>query len=384
MSALTKCICCESLLLPLIDFGSQPLANTYQIKEKYPLAVNRCVSCCHLQLNEFVDPKILYPDYAYCSGTGATAHEHFANFAKLSLGYFKQARTVLDIASNDGSQLDAFQKLGLETHGIDPAQNLNGKAAMKRHQIRTGFFEEFKYWGDKTFDIITAQNVLAHTPTPFEFLQRCTEIMHDQSKLLIATSQANLVVNGECDAIYHEHISYFNAHSMIRLAERANLTVLDILMPDIHGTSFIFVLGKTGKASQRVSDRLEWEFLVGMMAPPLYRWWKAHVEAKRERINHLIRDYSRQGYYSVGLGAAAKGISMLNMADSKLDLLADSTPSKWGQITSGMQIAPFASIATLKHEKILFVILAWNVLFEIKANCLKLRDNPNDVFVELR
>lgn len=384
MSVIDKCLCCDSLVLPLIDFGEMPLANTYQVETKFPLAVNRCVSCCHLQLSEFVDPKILYPDYSYCSGTGTTAHEYFASFAKDALKYFPTARTVLDIASNDGSQLDAFKELGLETHGIDPAQNLNGAAALKGHQIRTGFFEHFDWWGGTTFDIITAQNVVGHTPEPAEFIGKCAAIMHDTSKLFVATSQANLVVNGECDAIYHEHISYFNAHSMTKLAARAGLTVLDIVMHDIHGTSYVFVLGKIGNQSTRVAERLEWEFVVGMMGPPLYRWWKKNVEAKLERINHLIRDYARQGYYMVGLGAAAKGISLLNMAEVKLDLLLDSTPTKWGRMTNGMQIAPFGSLATFKHEKILFVILAWNVKTEIKLNALKLRNNPADVFVELR
>jgi hypothetical protein len=129
---------------------------------------------------------------------------------------------------------------------------------------------------------------------------------------------------------------------------------------------------------------LEWEFVVGMTGPPLYRWWQSTISTKLERTKRLIRDYSGKGYYMIGLGAAAKGISMLNMAGVKLDLLLDSTPTKWGRITSGMQIAPFGSLATLKHDKILFVILAWNVKNEIKANALMLRNNPADVFVELR
>lgn len=368
--------------MPLIDFGLMPLVNTYAVKEKYPLSVNRCTSCCHLQLSEFVDPEILYRDYAYCSGTGRTALDYFASFARTALTYFPKAKHVLDIACNDGSQLDAFKKLGLLTYGIDPARNLSDLSMGKGHIIDVSFFEDTSH--AEAFDIITAQNVIAHTPRPLEFLLKCHDLVDDNSRLFIATSQANMIVNGECDTIYHEHVSYFNAHSMTELAHRAGFVILDIIMHDIHGTSYVFVLGKTGKPSERVAGRLYWETLVGLMKPNVYKWWRTHVEGKKFRINELLNDYDRQGYFMVGCGAAAKGISMLNMANVRLDILADNTPTKWNKVSSGMPIVPFEEIANLKQEKVLFVILAWNVGVELKENVLKLRNNPNDIFIEVR
>lgn len=360
-----------------------PLVNTYNVKDTFPLSVNRCVACCHLQLSQFVNPEIIYRDYAYCSGTGRTALDYFRDFAQTALSYQPLARNVLDIASNDGSQLDAFRRLGLETYGIDPAANLEPIASKKGHYIWIGFFEDAEFVSRK-FDIITAQNVLAHTPRPLEFLKKCYDIMHDGSRLFIATSQANMIVNGECDTIYHEHVSYFNAHSMAKLAHAAELELLDIIMHDIHGTSYVFVLGKQGVASPRVGARFVWEQVVGMISMPIYDWWTHHVQDKINRVGDTIRKYQADGYYTVGCGAAAKGISMLNMAGVKLDVLADNTPTKWHQETSGMGIVPFDWIEKMDHEKILFVILAWNVGAEIRRNILKLRDNKADVFIETR
>ncbi len=182
MNHLTKCLCCDGALEPLIDFGDMPLVNTYDVLDKFPLAVNRCVSCCHLQLSEFVDPNILYRNYSYCSDTGRTARDYFAEFARTVLSYVPNARTVLDIASNDGSQLDAFKEHGLKTHGVEPCENLGEIAAKKGHWIVTQFFERIDFKGEK-FDIITAQNVIAHTLTPLKFLEKCREIMHDNSRL---------------------------------------------------------------------------------------------------------------------------------------------------------------------------------------------------------
>src|SRR5439155_22107426 len=158
------------------------LVNTYDVKEKFPLAVNRCYECYHLQLSEFVDPNIIYRDYAYCSGTGRTALDYFRDFARTSISYVPKAKKVLDIACNDGSQLDAFKRLGLETHGVDPAENLEPIATKKGHTVQVGFFEDMsvKHW---PFDIITAQNVLGHTPYPLRFLAKCKIVMDEDSRL---------------------------------------------------------------------------------------------------------------------------------------------------------------------------------------------------------
>ena len=318
MNDLTECLCCRGPLVPLIDFGPMPLVNTYEVKEAFPLAVNRCVSCCHLQLSQFVDPELLYRNYTYQSGTGQTALDFFTEFARIALSYFPTARNVLDIACNDGTQLDAFKAHGLETFGIDPAENLSEISSGKGHKVCSLFFEETRSDQlDKPYDIITAQNVLAHTPDPLRFLRRCTRIMSDHSRLFVVTSQANMIVNGECDTIYHEHISYFNAHSMIALAKRAGLQILDVLMPDIHGTSFVFVLAKGENSNPRANQSSTgWHgnSHTGMMAAPIYSWWKKHALWRVERLRRTVEAYRAQGFYLVGAGAAAKGISMLNMA----------------------------------------------------------------------
>ncbi len=387
MNELIECLCCRGPLVPLIDFGPMPLVNTYEVKEAFPLAVNRCVSCCHLQLSQFVDPELLYRNYTYQSGTGQTALDFFTEFARIALSYFPTARNVLDIACNDGTQLDAFKTHGLETFGIDPAENLSAISTKKGHKVCSLFFEETRSESlEKPYDIITAQNVLAHTPDPLRFLRKCARLMSDHSRLFVVTSQANMIVNGECDTIYHEHISYFNAHSMIALAKRAGLQILDVLMPDIHGTSFVFVLvkGENEPKSESVIDRLGWEFSTGMMAAPIYTWWKKHALWRVERLRRTVSAYKEQGFYSVGAGAAAKGISMLNMADMKLDVIVDSTPTKWNKASNGMPILPFDRIEFITHEKALFVILPWNLREEIRRNVLRLRNNKKDVFIDTK
>ena len=77
---LSKCLCCDGELMPLLDWGNLPLANNYNVKETYPLKLNQCKNCFHLQLDESVDPEILFRDYPYHSGTSKTSMDYFKEF----------------------------------------------------------------------------------------------------------------------------------------------------------------------------------------------------------------------------------------------------------------------------------------------------------------
>jgi 2-polyprenyl-3-methyl-5-hydroxy-6-metoxy-1,4-benzoquinol methylase len=66
----------------------------------------------------------MFEDYLYVSGTTQTGREHFKGFAEVTSHLHGSAKTVLDVGCNDGTQLDYYKELGLETYGVDPARNL--------------------------------------------------------------------------------------------------------------------------------------------------------------------------------------------------------------------------------------------------------------------
>ena len=59
---LNRCLCCNSTNLELVfDLGKQPLANSFKASSNekenvYPLAVQVCRDCWHMQLTDAVDP----------------------------------------------------------------------------------------------------------------------------------------------------------------------------------------------------------------------------------------------------------------------------------------------------------------------------------------
>ena len=70
-----NCLACGSnKLRQILNLSRQPLANSFlknlKIKEKkYELKVKTCLICSHLQLSIAVDPKKIYQNYDYLSGT---------------------------------------------------------------------------------------------------------------------------------------------------------------------------------------------------------------------------------------------------------------------------------------------------------------------------
>ena len=328
----------------------------------------------------------MFKNYLYVSGTSQTLRDYFDWFARRTQEYFETPpATVLDIACNDGSQLNSFKALGLKTYGIDPAENLHPLSSANHDVVCDYFTDKYSYhYGSKNLDIITAQNVFAHNSYPLEFLKQCKEIMHDRSRLFIQTSQADMIKNNEFDTIYHEHLSFFNSSSMSALASRAGLYIIDIQKTPIHGNSYVFVMAKNPGARPSVQHQLDQEREQGLQDMNTYLTYADGCHTVIEDLNTTIAHYRDLGYVIVGYGAAAKGMTLLNFGQTSLDYIIDDNPLKQGLYTPGMNI-PIVSIdilEELRERPIAFVPLAWNFFKEIKGKIKANRDVASDVFIK--
>jgi len=388
---LTECLCCGSERLKLVlDLNEQPLANSFKKTAEedelyFPLHLNICEDCTHLQLSHAVNPDLLFKNYLYVSGTSQTLRNYFDWFAKRTLEYFEvEPKSVLDIACNDGSQLNSFKTLGLKTYGIDPAENLHVLSNANHEVVCDYFKEKYVYhYKMKNIDIITAQNVFAHNSYPLEFLQQCKEIMSDSTRLFIQTSQADMIKNNEFDTIYHEHLSFFNSNSMTALAERAGLYIIDITKTPIHGNSYVFVLSKVPGARKSVQSQLDQEREQGLQDMNTYLAYADRCYTIVEDLNETIQHYRGLGYVIAGYGAAAKGMTLINFGDVNLDFVIDDNPLKQGLFCPGSNI-PVVGIDMLdecQDVKVAFVPLAWNFFTEIRSKIKTKRDQEGDVFI---
>ena len=383
-----NCICCDSTDLSLLlDLNEQPLANSYHDNttklQEYPLGVNLCNNCFHVQLTHIVNPDLLFKDYLYVSGTSKTLKDNFEWFADFVLEYTSRCDSVLDIACIDGSQLDCFKSRGVsETYGIDPAENLYEMSSAS-HNVICDYFNKEIF--SRTFDVIIAQNVFAHNEDALKFLNDCSSIMHDNSLLFIQTSQAEMIQNNQFDTIYHEHISFFNINSMNELGKRSSLNLIDIIKTPVHGISYLFVFSKKELNKYLVQNLINVEAQHGLLSKKLYFEYQTNVNSIVEDFKKVIAQYRANGYTVIGYGAAAKGMTFLNFAQTSLDVIIDDNPLKQNLYTPGTNtiIKSAEYIKTYSEdEKLLFVPLAWNFYDEIRTRISKQRQNVNDRFLK--
>lgn len=393
-------VCKRNSMTDIIDLGNHPLANSYvkepsTIQKKYPVCLTRCHHCSHTQLNITLKPEILYKHYLYSSGTSHTMIDYFKEFAKMCIADSTSCsnKIVLEIACNDGSQLNEFKAFGWKTYGIDPAKNLTD-IAKQQHTIHCGYWD-IGILNECMFpipDVIIAQNVLAHVKDPITFLLACYQSMNEDTTLYIQTSQSNMYINGEFDAIYHEHMSYFTIKSMLQAAETCNLVVINITRPPVHGISYLFHIKKMSKQYQthgvHAIEEYEREKRIGLYDDCIYNLFKEKILDNKSWLKNRIIDIKSKGYKVVGYGAAAKAMGMLSYFEihhDDISYIIDDSPLKHGLYSPGtyIRIYPSSQLSEDSNDNsvtpspLCILLLAWNFKEEIidKIKKMKLRSN---------
>lgn len=385
---LLECLCCGNhIKYEVLNLGDQPLANSYHNGKElptYPLRLNVCENCFHLQLSHSVNPDLMFKNYLYVSGTSNTIKEYFKWFRDFTLEIKPDATNVLDIACNDGTQLDFYMEKGLDTTGVDPAINLSHETIKKGHRVIVDYFNEGSIKELDKYDIIIAQNVFAHNDHPKDFLMNCERVLKPGGKIFIQTSQANMVKNNEFDTIYHEHISFFSPISMKSLVENCGLHLNSMIKTSIHGTSFVFIISKEEIEYDSVEFHINEFESDGFTELGTYGDYRRNVYLITDQLKSKIEYYKSEGLLVIGYGAAAKGNTLLNFGEIKLDYIIDDNPLKCGLQTPGMniEIKEPSFIERIKTNKpIVFVPLAWNFYDEIRGKIKNYRDNHEDLFI---
>jgi SAM-dependent methyltransferase len=375
----TICLCCKNSNLNLIiDLGNQPLANNLihkrdEVYDTYPLALNGCLECGHLQQKYFVDPTLLFDDYSYASGTSNTLKNYFKWFTKECSKIVKSGSNVLEIASNDGSLLHYLNLAGYKVTGIDPAKNLCVNATKNGFNVICDYWPSDKISKKTTYDLIIAQNVLAHNPDPYKFLMAIKNALSENGIGIIQTSQAMMFERGQFDTIYHEHYSFFSTFSFKKLIERCDLILNEVLISDIHGDSYIFCFSKKIRAINCFATAPFFKKKIKFYEKSLpetflssFKNFNFKVTTTKKNVKNLIQNYKKKKYKIIFVGAAAKAIVFMNYTEIHPDYVIDESLLKIGKFIPqvDIEIKELGSIASIDFP-ILFVISAWNFKNEL-------------------
>ena len=218
-----NCRLCGGLDLTLVlELTPTPPANAFvgdvlksNLQACFPLDVFFCDTCNHVQLLDVVDPAVLFENYVYVSGTSPSFVQHFDDYASALINRFLPAAgaLVVDIGSNDGTLLSAFQKRGLCGLGIDPAHVIAAEASNAGIETVADFFSlslAGKIAADRgAAAIVTANNVFAHADDLTEIVQGVQTLLAPDGVFSFEVSYlGDVIKNTLFDTIYHEHLAY--------------------------------------------------------------------------------------------------------------------------------------------------------------------------------
>ena len=362
-----------------------PLANRFLGEEqldmdeaRYPLAACFCGACGLVQLEYVVAPEIMFKEYLYLTGASEPAKLHFTQLAEEVSKKFKLSpgSLVIDIGSNDGTLLQAFQKLNMRSLGVEPAGNIAALANSRGIETVSAFFtsklarELFAERGPAK--VITAANVFAHIYDLSDVLHGVNHLLADDGIFVVEVPYlVDLIEKLEFDTIYHEHLFYFALRPLVTLFARSKMNIIEVNRISHAGGSIRMYVQKSAPIpSPSVSALLQLEADRGLYSKETYYGFAREVGRTREALLSLLHSLKAKGASIAGYGAAAKGNVLLNycgIGTEVLDYIVDTTPFKQGSYSPGMHIPVFPESHFHKFPPDYALLLAWNYADAILA-----------------
>lgn len=391
-----QCRVCDSTRLDLaIDLGEQPWCNHFLKPEEvgkepyYPLRVLYCQDCGTAQLDYTVKKEIMFGDHTYLSGVTKSLSAHFAKVAQeVDERFFgdRQEKSVLDIGSNDGTQLKHFQALGYDVLGVESSKTTAKIANDAGVPTLNDFFNlDIVKKLDRKFSVINAAGVFFHLEELHSVTEGIREALADDGVFVVQfLYMKRIVENLAFDQIYHEHLLYYNLNTVEVLLNRHGLAMFDAYLSPIHGGSIIGFVTHQGKRepSARLQAMRQAEIDEKSNDYQTYRDFAHRIEAMKAENLAYLETAKKAGKTIWGFGAPVKGNTLLNyfgIGTQYLDYLVEKNELRRGLVSPGMHI-PLLIENELTCLPDIYYVLAWNFKREILANNQALIDQGVEFF----
>ncbi len=391
MPEITQCRVCDSENLEMaVDLGHQPWCNHFLKPDEvgtepyYPLHVVRCADCATAQLDFTVPKEIMFGDHTYLSGVTKSLSAHFRHVAEEADAQFAAnhpgKKSVLDIGSNDGTQLLHFQALGYDVLGVEPSKTTAKIAVDQGVPTVNNFFNlDLIHKLGRKFDLINAAGVFFHLEELHSVTDGIREALAPDGVFVVQfLYMKRIVENLAFDQIYHEHLLYYNLKTIEVLLNRHGLSMFDAYLSPIHGGSIIGFVTHTGKreVSARLEEMRNAEDADGSNTLENYHEFADRIrQMKTENLTYL-HEAKAAGKRVFGFGAPVKGNTMLNyfgVGPELIEVLVEKNVLRKGLISPGMHI-PVVMEDEIETLPDIYYVLAWNFKKEILANNQKLVD----------
>ena len=135
-----------------------------------------------------------------------------------------------------------------------------------------------------------------------------------------------------------------------------------------------------------MAESIRREVAAGVRDPERLARFAARVERNRIDLNALLHDLKSQGKRIAGIGAPAKGMTLLNycrIGPETLDFVTEKSTLKIGRFTPGMHIPVTADEELLNRKVDYGLLLAWNFAEEIMRNLHAYREGGGKFIIPI-
>ncbi|MFI5960264.1 methyltransferase domain-containing protein [Cryptosporangium sp. NPDC051539] len=387
MDAPDRCLVCTSTELePVVSLTPTPPANDVtsspeasRAQERYPLDLVRCAGCGLVQLRDVVPRDRLFADYRYATGAAPGLVAHCRELADTVIGRLGLGAgdSVLEVGSNDGTQLGFFAQRGLWVLGVDPAVEL--ARAADRSGVPTVGAPFGKDSVDEVLsrigpvDVVLGSNVVAHVSDVGGVLHGMRQLLKPAGRAVIEVAHVlPMMRHGMFEFVYHEHLSYFSLHVVARAAEASGLRLVDADLIPTQGGSLRCWLARDddpAEVSPGVARILHAEVEAGERDGTLVSGFSDRVKGVSASLHDVLGGLTATGRRICGFGASARAVTLLAQAEvaGDIDFIVDDNPRKVGCFTPADGI-PIVPVSRLRPEDVDYCVLfAWNFGDTIRA-----------------
>lgn len=379
-----NCRVCNSTNLDLvIDLGNQPWCNHFLTAEEvgkepfYPLQVMYCNDCTTSQLSYTVKKEIMFGNHTYLSGVTKSLDAHFEQMAKeVDSAYFadRQDKAMLDIGSNDGTQIKHYKDLGYDVVGVESSVTTS-RIANERglYTVNDYFNYDLVSKMGRMFDVINASGVFFHLEELHSVTKGIKACLRQDGVFVVQfLYMKRIVENMAFDQIYHEHLLYYNLKNLQTLLSQYDLEIFDAHIANIHGGSMIAHVGHKGgrPLTARLSALVHEEEQAGCNDKAYYEAFAERIKQMKDENVAFFRKCKAEGKRVWGMGAPVKGNTLLNyfgIGTEYIEYLVEKNELRKGLFSPGMHI-PVVIEREMTELPDVYYVLAWNFKKEILAN----------------
>jgi 2-polyprenyl-3-methyl-5-hydroxy-6-metoxy-1,4-benzoquinol methylase len=181
--------------------------------------------------NELSDFESAYLSYL---GPDPADDRNFANLVRWMSRFSPlESRSVLDVGCGGGKLVRYLRARGIDAQGIEPSDALYQRFLASETVFFHGTTDDFAQQNPGgTFDLVTAFDVIEHTPDPASFVRSLAALLKPGGTMFLSAPDAGSLTATLLGKYWHHynryHLSYLSAPIVRRIARDRGLEMLHV------------------------------------------------------------------------------------------------------------------------------------------------------------